>query len=207
MFVSEVKRPRIRRYPNPSAQIAPQPATVDLAARPKQQDRSSKKRVVALLIGTGCLLLIAGAIGSWLLLRHSPPSVDPFNTTILAATKFTLYYPESIPLTYHTDLKSVSTPQPGVVVFDLINPHGQKIYISQETRPSEFNFGGYYNDFTDLREKVINQGTIATGYINGGQTVIGSLVTNGTWVIANTKDHTVTPTELTALLQSLTLSN
>ena len=185
--------------------------------------RTSQRRW--LLIGgvsVTTLLVIAGTITTALTREHhsSPqPSatgtiarthanvVDPFDAKTLAATKFDLYYPKSLPGGYSTNQSSVTSPQAGVVVFAMQSPQGGKLYMSQEARPAAFDFGGYYKNFTDLQEDVTPKGTIAAGHINDGQTTIGSLATNGTWILANTTDPRVTPADMVSLLKSLSLSH
>jgi hypothetical protein len=168
-------------------------------------DQSGKSRW--LITGITSMVALALIAGSALFLTHRQPAIaNPFDTKTLVTTKFALYYPTKLPPGYRIDTKSVNTPQNGIVVFDMQNSHGQKIYMSQEARPSEFDFGGYYKGFSDLKELVTGQGTIATGYVNSHQTVVGSLLINGTWVFVNTNSSAISPSNLSVALGSLTLS-
>ena len=165
-------------------------------------------KVKWLIISILVVIVIALIVGSTLLFlaRYRPNATNPFTTNILVTTKFTLYYPTNLPEGYYIDANSVSTPQTGVVILDIQNSRNQKIYMSQEARPSEFNFGGYYKDFSGLNEQVTSQGTIATGYINNHQTVVGSLLINGTWVFLNTNNLKIHPSSLSRILRSLIAS-
>lgn len=158
------------------------------------------------VIGTMIIGLASIGVCYWLLYNRTPATADPFDTQLLASINFPLYYPTQLPAGYHVDSKSVSQPQPGVVVLILRGPKNQKIYISQEVRPTTFDFGGYYNNFTDRSLTVTDAGTIAVGHTNDGYTSIGSLATNRTWIIANTSAP-LGLDKLTALLGSLAVSH
>lgn len=175
-----------------------------LVASEKQNSvKNSKKRRLFIIIGS--LLVIILALGGWLLFKPTPVT-SPFDAKTLASLNFPAYYPTYLPPGYKIDNKSVNEPRGGVVVFNLIGPKNQKIYISQESRLSTFNYGGYYKNFKDLKETVILAGTIAVGRINNGQTEIGSLVNDKTWIIVNT-NSTVPFDELTHILKNLAVAH
>jgi hypothetical protein len=132
--------------------------------------------------------------------------VNPFNAKTLEAVDFPLYYPTYLPPRYRIDSKSVNMPQSGVVVFTLDGPDHQHLYMSEESRPDTFNFGGYYKEFSDLKETVVASGTIAVGRINNGQTEIGSLATEKTWILTNTGSG-LALSQLTRMLNSLVVSH
>lgn len=90
-------------------------------------------------------------------------------------------------------------PQKGVVVFRIKGPAGQVIFASEEARPATFDFGGYYNNFSDKKLTLTNLGTVAVGRINQGVTSVGSLATNKTWILLNT----VSPISLSVLQEIL----
>lgn len=163
-----------------------------------------KKYLTKFLLGLA--LLIAIGLFIWYLLGIKHVDNNPFSAQLTSSTSFTLYYPTSLPSGYHIDVNSIATPQSGVIVFTISNPKGDKIYVSEETRPITFNLGGYYKGFTNLKETVTSRGTIAVGLINQNQTEIGSLAINKTWILANTNVH-IPLTQLTSLLASLTKAN
>jgi len=159
------------------------------------------------IILAGCL--IATIIVSLILIvRHSGESpASPFTAKTLAANNFSLYYPTRLPSGYSIDDASVSAPESGVVVYTIKSKTGKKIYISEQARPAAFDFGGYYKKFHGLTEHIMTSGTIATGYIDDGQTAVGSLVIGKTWVFVNTPANTVPLSSLADVLGGLAVSH
>ncbi|MHB1865151.1 MAG: hypothetical protein ACYCPS_03240 [Candidatus Saccharimonadales bacterium] len=149
-------------------------------------------------------IVIAGLI-IWYVTSPNTPS-NPFNSSIMSSTSFSLYYPTKLPPNYQINKQSVTTPQSGVVVFTVVSPSNKNIYISEEARPITFNLGGYYTKFSNLKETVTNRGTIAVGYINNHTTEIGSLAINKAWILINTNAH-IPLNQITAMLKGLTKAN
>jgi hypothetical protein len=169
---------------------------------------SSRKRgyiTRASVFGTLIVIVIIGiGSASWLFLFNKHPDADPFTTSTLASLDFPIYYPRTLPSGYRINPKSVTEPLSGVVVFTIIGPNNQKLYMSQETRPATFNFGGYYKAFANVHETTTPEGTIAVGYINKGVTAIGSLATDK--IVVNTTTQ-LPLSDLTSLLNSLAVSH
>jgi hypothetical protein len=132
--------------------------------------------VLVVLTLIGALALFRGG------LAQSNP--DPFSPTILAATKFPLYYPESLPSGFRVDEHSVTTPKAGVVMFNLVSSSGSRIWLSEEARPSTFNLGGFYDNLQHLHEFGVSDGAVAFGY--DGLTEIASRANATTWLLSNT---------------------
>lgn len=132
-------------------------------------------------------------------------NADPFTTKVMASVQFTLLYPTVLPSGYRIDPDTVKEPQSGVVVFTLRGPNKSSLYMSEESRPSTFDIGGYYKNFTDLTETDVSDGVIATGLINNGQTEIASRANDKVWVLANTNTN-IPLSQLRAMLESLTPS-
>lgn len=156
-------------------------------AKPKRH----RKRLIITIV-CSLVLIVLVCIGVLLLIfKHDSATLqNPVPAKLFDSVDYTVYYPTNLPDGYKIDKQSFSSPQSGVIVFYLINSEGQKIYISQEARPTTFNFGGYYNNFKDKSETVTDNGTIAVGKINNGSTEIASLATEKTWIIANTASKT-----------------
>lgn len=166
----------------------------------------SKKLALAVAAVVALLgLLTTGTIIA--LHSHQPTAADPFDAKALASVKFPLYYPTQVPHGFRIDPKSVNFPQDGVVVFNLVDDKGRKIYISQEARSSTYNYGGFYNGIEQGQQFKAHLGQAIVGHLGNGQTTIGSLVTNKTWVITNTKSSTAQPKDLKQVLQSLASSH
>lgn len=152
------------------------------------------------------LIVLAGASGLyWRLFITQPAVVNPFSTGVIAAMKFPLYYPTNLPTGYRIDAKSVTQPSDGVVVFDMVGPKGEKIYMSEEARPISFDLGGFYKKFQDLQEVPVSDGSIAVGRVNSGQTEVVSRANNKTWILSNTT-ASIPSDQLVTMLKSLTLS-
>jgi hypothetical protein len=173
----------------------------------KSNPKPRRGKYIAFGVGVICVAAIAIVV-LILINRSSSPStlVNPVPAAILDSVSYTVYYPTNLPKGYKIDNKSFSSPQSGVIVFNLVNSKGQKIYISQEARPTTFNFGGYYNGFKDRSEVIVSDGTIAVGKINNGATEIASLATNKTWIISNTSTE-VPLNQLSDMLKSLLISH
>lgn len=163
--------------------------------------RSQKK----LLLLAALVVIAGGSITYWRLFVWQPAVINPFSAKILASAQFPLYYPKTLPTDYRIDAKSVTEPQQGVVVFDVVGPNGHKLYISEEARPSTFDLGGFYNKFTALKETPVSDGAVAVGRINNNRTEIASRATNKTWILSNTTAQ-IPLNQLTVMLESLTLS-
>jgi len=78
--------------------------------------------------------------------------------------------------------------------------------MSEEARPTKYDIGGFYTKFTDLKEVVVSEGSIASGLINNNQTKIASRLYDKTWVLTNTNDPGVSAAQLAAMLKSMKLS-
>jgi hypothetical protein len=165
----------------------------------------SKRR---LAIATACLILAGGGgFAYWRLFVWQPAVVDPFSAKLAASMQFPLYYPTRLPNGFRIDKTSVTVPQAGVAVFTIVGPHNEKLYMSEEARPTTFDIGGFYKKFSGLRTANMSYGEIAVGRINNGATEIGSLAfaTNKTWVLTNTS-ASIPLGQLVTMLKSLTLN-
>jgi hypothetical protein len=156
--------------------------------------------IVLLAIASG-----GGGFAFWRLFVWQPAVVNPFDTKTIAAAHFPLYYPTQLPAGFRIDTKTVTVPQDGVVVFNMVGPKGVKLYMSEEARPTKFDLGGFYKKFQDLEETGVSDGAIATGRLSGGQTEVTSRANNKTWVLSNTSAR-VPLDQLTNMMKSLTLS-
>jgi hypothetical protein len=161
-----------------------------------------RKKIVALaalLVGAG------GGVLYWKLFLSQAANANPFTAKQMASVQFPLYYPTNPPIGYHIDTKSVTEPQQGVIVFSLVGPKGEKLYVSEEARSETFDLGGFYNKFHDLKETPVSDGSIAVGRVNGDQTEVASRANNKTWILSNTSAN-IPLEQLTTMLKSLTVS-
>jgi hypothetical protein len=146
---------------------------------------NSRRRLIIIASSLGLALGIATAIG-WKLFLYQPANVNPFSAKLTASLQFPLFHPTYVPSGYHVDVSSVTEPTTGVVVFSLDGSNKQKIYISEEARPSKYDIGGFFAKFSGLKESAIPGGTLASGKIDSGQTEISSMLNNQVWIICNT---------------------
>ncbi|HEY8999382.1 MAG TPA: hypothetical protein VIM53_03610 [Candidatus Saccharimonadales bacterium] len=167
--------------------------------------RRLSKRLAVISFVT-CFVLVGGGLTYWWFLVRQPAVVNPFSASVLAAAQTPLYYPTQLPNGYRIDTKSVTAPQAGVTVLTLAGPKNQQIYMSEEARPTKYDIGGFYTKFTDLKEVVVSEGSIASGLINNNQTKIASRLYDKTWVLTNTNDPGVSAAQLAAMLKSMKLS-
>lgn len=181
----------------------PEPAHHGSQEFPRVKRRDNKKYL--LTAGIVCLVLAGGGAAYWRLFANQTAVVDPFTSRILSSMQFPLYYPTELPTGYRIDTKSVNVPQQGVVVFSMIGPKGEKLYMSEEARPSSFDLGGFYNKFQDRKEVGVSDGAIAVGQLDGGRTEVASRANNKTWILSNTRAN-IPLEQLTTMMKSLTLS-
>jgi hypothetical protein len=187
--------------------LPPKPVTPHL--EPKKRRRFARLRPPskkAVVLGSSGLLLVINGTLLWCLFLRTPADKDPFTPQVAVSVQFPLYYPKYLPPGFRIDGSSVSQPQTGVVIFDLKGPNNQKVYLSEEARPGSYDIGGFFKKFSGLKEYGVSGGTVAVGMLDGGQTVIGSMLTGKVWLIANTNDQSVTPAMMNSLVKSLVVN-
>lgn len=152
-------------------------------------------------------VVMAGAgigVYLWLSSRNKQPANGSPMPALAAITEsFPLYYPKQLPSGFHLQNSSVSQPQSGVVVFDAIGLKNQKIYFSEEARPTTYDIGGFYAKFQDLKEVGVSDGAIAVGRISDGGTEIAGRANNLTWILSNTNAQ-IPLGQLVTMLKSIT---
>ena len=166
----------------------------------------SWRSIIAL---NGALLLIIGfgVIGYFQLKgrdasQSGTNDKSVFSSQLVAATNFPLYQPSWLPQGYSIETASITQPQEGVVVFNLTNAAGNKIYISEAARSETYDYGGFFNRIEKNAQFKAKLGQAVVGYVDGEKTVIGSLVSEKTWIIVNGKVGTLTINEAKSILQS-----
>jgi hypothetical protein len=166
--------------------------------------RLGRKKIIVIV--AAAIVVVGVSVASVVMLRRPAPTANPFTTKTLASVKFPLYYPTQIPKGFHIDPKSVESPQEGVIVFSLVDSKGRKIYLSQELRVSTYDYGRFYNSIEQGQQFKAALGQAVVGHLSNRQTVVGSMVSEKTWVIINAKGDTATPTQLQSIINSLTAS-
>jgi hypothetical protein len=173
--------------------------------------RHGPKRVKRIALLTASSLLAIGLVffGWRAYQKQYITNMDPFTTHARSLANFPLYYPTRLPSNYHIDKMSVANPDNGVIVFNLTNSNNERfIYISEEAKPHSFNFGSYYEGFSNRINTRTKYGTAILGVVslnNKGHEEVGSLTSNDTWLIANTTTD-IPMDQLASMLKSLVVS-
>jgi hypothetical protein len=199
------RRASKREHESYNVDSMPDTARNDSNVPHERKNRRRVKKRYILITTLSCLLLTGGGVVYWRLFVWQPAVVNPFTPHVSSSMQFPLYYPTQLPTGYRIDTKSVNVPQQGVVVFNMIGPKSEKVYMSEEARPSTFDLGGFYQKFQDLKEIGVTDGAIAVGRVDGGQTEIASRANNKTWILSNTTAK-IPFDQLTNMMKSLTLN-
>jgi hypothetical protein len=154
-----------------------------------------------------CILILASILVYKLWPRSQLTTANPFTAQEIASAQFPLYYPSHLPFGYQVDPKSVTEPSAGVLIFTALGPNNEaKIYFSEEARPTKYDVGAFYSKFSNLHEIGFGDGAIAVGNAGDGGTKIASRLTSKTWIIANTNNQAISPSQLTGIMEHMALS-
>ena len=183
------------------------PDAVPNAPPPPTPAKRRRAKRWSLWVGLGLSIIAILTVAGWFVfLRQPPANANPFTATDIAVNHFPIYYPLRLPAGYRIDPKSVTEPQAGVVVFTMRGPKGEKLYMSQEARPTKYGVGNFYNSFSDLKEVPVSDGAIAVGHLGNGAIEVVSRANSTTWLISNTKAH-IPFDELITMMRNLQLAD
>jgi len=179
------------------------------ATRPKLSIQL-KPRHLAAWGGAGLVTIAVMVAGILIRAKHahhvnSEPIATPFTADIMASVKFPLYYPTKLPSGFHIDQRTVTEPQANVVVFDIVAPTGQKLYMSEEDSPAHINILNYDNNLVDLQKNYTAERNIAVGFLVYNHELVGSWSNSDTWIIVSCHAD-ITRGQIMAMLLSLKLS-
>ena len=159
-------------------------------------------KVTFVVLGVIMLLILVGAL---IAAARSKPS-DPFTATTRSSVPMPLYYPSSLGRGFKIDANSVTQPDSGVVVYQIVGPDGARIYVSEEKWDNSIKLEGFYGNLKSTDEVSTPLGPAKMGESIKGQNRVASLVVGGrTWIIMNSKTS-VQSAEMETALKSLKLS-
>jgi len=109
-----------------------------------------------------------------------PPS--PFPKDIRSNTTTPLYYPTKLPPKFTINQNSFSEKN-GVVLYSFDTPDGNKLNVTVEKAPKNYNFDDLYGTtMEDTKTVATPLGSAHIGTL--GENTMASLVTGGTWILA-----------------------
>ena len=130
------------------------------------------------------LAVVGAAAGVFLLLQPRPP----FSASVTSAVHFPLYYPATLP--DGLAFTNASVKDGGVVIATYKNPDGDKLFLSEEAKPANFDFASYYRSILHNRKINTKYGDAYAGELpDDSSTTIINVVTAKTWMIMNTRLH------------------
>lgn len=129
----------------------------------------------AIAIGAGFL-----AVGE---IRKNSARDKLFPADLRSAVSFPLYFPSELPGGFRVDQEPARFGA-GVVTFSISYGKDSKLVVSEQKKPSDFDFGKFYKEKFEVRRQTdVTGGQLAIGKLNN-QTAC-SLLTDQTWIIAN----------------------
>lgn len=198
------KTPRPLKKPKPPLQQA----TVQAPKHPVKKQKKhwqtpSFKKLKYFLIVPACIALLAGAV---YFLQGPVTSLirpkSPFSQEIIEDAGIPLYYPSNLPGSFKIELDSISRPEESVVVYAMSDDNGQRINISIQKKPEQFNLEPLYNVLTGLRDITTKFGSVRVGN-NEGTTTIVNIISDQTWIIINYPIDTIDDDALIRMIDSL----
>ncbi len=163
-----------------------------------------KLKVVLPLFIAACLAFTVGTI-VWHKMKTEKSAISPLNSKAVSSLEFPTYYPSRVPIGFRIDKKSISVQHKAILDFDFTTTKSGKIYISEEAKPSAFNFSAYYKKFAGLELTNTTNGTLATGKIDAGHVEVGSIVNDHTWILAST-NSSISISQIKTMLESLVVN-
>lgn len=154
---------------------------------PKPPLTARKRRpplVTSLIVLVGILVIVAVLLGGKLLLAPS--------TAVPAEVKnkitFPIYLPKKLPGHYKVKPDSFGVQENSVLVFQAADDTGANIIFTEQQKPNDFNFTGFYNEqFKDAAELDNVPFSSTWGKSQTlSDTKLLSIVTDKTWILAST---------------------
>ena len=129
------------------------------------------------LVAAALVVIVVLGVG-FVLQPKTPGSI----TKAAAGVNFPLYYPAHLPEGYALEQSSVSG-TPDVVIFSAFNrATGNRLVVSEQARPTGFDFENFYHEQTSAYKHFaapVGDGVTGTA----GDSYLGSIVTDHTWII------------------------
>ncbi len=143
-------------------------------------NKTNKKIVVISAIGILNLALISVVV---YLLLFRPQRIE-LPTDMATQATYQLYVPSNLPKGYAYDNDSPYFSE-GVFGYTVTGPNSEKIFITQQARPKDFDFEQFYlSHFFKRYEQLTEAGKTTFGEINFRSKVF-SIEAGDTWIFAN----------------------
>ncbi len=127
-----------------------------LLQQSKKKQKRRKLLIIAAIIVPAILLITM--LGGWRYVSNHNKPIQPDNnpvpSNIRKAVTFPIYVPDQkkLPAVYTLDVHSFSSPQEGVVLYNIDIGNGKKIIISLQTKPSDAEIQQFYANYLPLHE-------------------------------------------------------
>jgi hypothetical protein len=198
--------------------------SIDGVLRPNGDNKKLKREIARLrrltrlykrvLLILGLIIIVAALlVGGIIIHKHwhkrVPLSPDPVPLSVRKSVGFPVYYPvqNDLPTGYTLDLKSLTSPSNGVLIFT-VDYGSNKIIFSEQKKPSSTQIQSFNANYIPLRtgyQTPAGQAEISA-YNNGNknlQTLV-SFPTNGsTWIII-TAPPNINQNQLEQVLSAIT---
>lgn len=188
------KQPANRPAPTNKEPAQHQPAAVHHYTKPKA--RRWLKLVTILVV-----LAALAAAGWWGYPKLTAKNPFPTNAQTDAANSgVALFYPQKLPTGYRVDRTNFQTSN-GVIIFSASNNGPRIIFTVQKTSPS-FDYEDFYNRQLQSSQRlntIYGQAVVGKSQDH----YLGSLVSNGTWLILSANSGDVTSDDMVLVMQNL----
>lgn len=148
----------------------------------EKMTKPSKRKWLA-IIGSSLLLIIVSIISAYYILpsRNSVP-LPPQSTLENINNDLPFYYPSKLPEGFSADEDTIGT-QDNVTVYQIAYGNNQRMFVSIQPIPDNFDFVGFYNQTLQAQEFEANNGEAYIGSLNDNSVV--SLKTADAWILLN----------------------
>lgn len=156
----------------------------------------SKKKII---VGGVAVAVIVVAIAAWLLFGRGPAGIP---RSISSKVPYALYQPNGVIDGFKIDSASAKLTEE-VVSYELVNG-SQRIYVSEQKKPENFDFQAFHSAYLKNRKDFKNgDGEGAYGEMVSGEGFLGSFVGSSTWVLVTGPDEN--GAAISKIVQNLTL--
>lgn len=190
-------RPQPSTHVQPAVrQTAPHHQSDQALHRPRPKKRRWLKFIAILVI-----LAALAAAGWWGYPKLTAKNPFPTNAQTDAANSgVALFYPQKLPTGYQVDRTNFQTSN-GVIIFSASNNGPRIIFTVQKTAPS-FDYEDFYNRQLQSSQRlntIYGQAVVGKSQDH----YLGSLVSNGTWLILSANSGDVTSDDMVLVMQNL----
>jgi len=182
-----------RAYASEPVLLSASPVTPTLsAAKPAKQEHRKA------ITGAVALVFMVCLIAAWLVFYNSSKDLIPAQTR--SAVSFPLYQPHTLPKGFHLDQDSFKA-SADVVTFTISYAQGKQLAITEQIRPAQFDFDGFYGQFSNRKAMTTGIGKAVLGSFNDSD--LASIITDRTWILLRATSG-IDQAQLEALVSGMT---